>query len=864
MAESLKISREDKEKIFQQINEKSDRIMTFALWSYFAFGLILSVFYNTYGIAIGVGGLCLAAYFLTKLLLPKTNLYQYVLSSVLAVFAAQFIYQMHGLFEMHFFFFVASALLITFRNWKLTIPLLLLTVIHHASFAWLQYKGMKEIYFTQLDYMDLQAFLFHALLAAVIMGICGYWAYDLERTTISEGVKAGLLEKQVAYMTTNISFANEISKGNLNVNYALTDNNDELGKSLVAMRESLSLSSQREQKDKFITIGITKVGDIIRQHGNDPDVLADEFIKCIVKYTNLNQGGLFLLEEEGTNSYLKLSACYAYDRKKFLNKRIELGEGMVGQCYLEGAPIYMTQVPSDYVKITSGLGEATPRSVYVQPVRTKDEIVGVIELASFEEMQDFEKQFIERAAENIASAIISSRTTQRIKLLLTDSQQQAEEMKAQEEEMRQNMEELQATQEEISRKQVENENRIRAVNESGVASIEFSLDGIIQDANDSFLNLMGYTLDEIRGKHHRIFVDKTFAASAEYRKFWEDLGKGIARPGEYRRVNKLGQPVYIKGSYSIITDINGKPLKVMKMATDITQLAQQAEEMRAQEEEMRQNMEAMQAIQEEIVRKQTENEGRIHAIEESGIASIEFDLKGNIKEANEAFLALMGYSLDEVKGKHHRIFVSDDYSRSAEYKKFWEDLANGIPRPGEYERMTKRGNRVFIKGSYSVIRDQSGKAISILKLASDITDSVRQRVELKKAQMEVDKSKAEHQSTLDAINESMAVIEFNAKGEIQNANRNFLKLLKYQFADIEGKHHRLFVNDKEKNSDEYKKFWSDLSAGKTIKGEFNRKDKDGNVKLIRGSYSPIVNENGTVEKIIEIAYDITDYKKSII
>ena len=718
MAELIKFSKEDRAKAFREVNDKSDRFMFFAIWIYFAFGLFLSVFYDTYSIGIGVGGLCVTAYFLTKFILPQFNLYQYVMSGVLAIFSAQFIYQLHGLFEMHFFFFVGAALLITFRNWKLIIPLLLITVIHHSTFAWLQYKGLKEIYFTQLDYMDLQAFLFHVLLAGVIMGICGYWAYDLEQTTLGDAKKTVLLERQVANVTNNISFANEISKGNLDVNYNLLDEQDELGRSLLAMRESLTISTAREQKEKFVTIGITKVGDIIRQFGNDPDQLADEFIKCIVKYTKLNQGGLFLHEEENGNAYLKLAACYAYDRKKFMNKRIELGEGLVGQCYLEREPIYLTQVPSDYVKITSGLGEAVPRSVYVQPVKTADEIVGVLELASFEELKDFEKQFIERAAENIASAIISSRTTHRIKFLLTESQQQAEEMKAQEEEVRQNMEELQATQEEMERKQVENENRINAVNESGIASIEFNLFGIIQEANESFLKLMGYTLSE-------------------------------------------------------------------------------------------------------------------------------------------------------VQGKHHRIFVSNEYSHSEEYKKFWEDLSKGIPRPGEYERVTKAGKKVFIKGSYSIIHDQSGNPVKVLKLASDITQLNAQKMELmekmnqlESAQVTVDINRAEQQGTLDAMNESLAVIEFNPNGEIQSANPNFLKLLNYTLTDIAGKHHRLFVKEEEHNSEEYKKFWKDLSAGKTFKGEFARVDKDGNQKWIRGNYSPIKNRKGEIEKIVKIAYDITEYKKS--
>ncbi len=444
--------------VMADISAKADVFMRRALILHFLWGIFLSFFYDTYLIAIGVGGLNLVAFFATKQLLPKSDLYQYVLGAVYAVFAAQFIYQMHGLFEMHFFVFVGSTLLIAYQNWRLQLPLIIVVVVHHATFAYLQYSGMKEIYFTQLAYMDLQTFMFHGGLAAVIVAICGYWAYDLEQKTMSEAMNKTMLQHQLRNVENNISFADQISKGNLAVDYKLLDENDDLGKSLLAMRDNLKVASEREQKERFITIGITKVGDVIRQFGNDTEALADQFVRGLVKYANLNQAGLFLLEEKDNDSHLRLAACYAYDRKKFLNKTIPIGNGLVGQCFLERESIYMTQVPNDYVQITSGLGGATPRCIFVVPVKTNEEIVGVLEIASFRPLEDFEKDFIIRAAENIASAVLSSRTTQKIKLLLEESQQQTEEMKSQEEEMRQNMEELQATQEEMMRKAKDYEN----------------------------------------------------------------------------------------------------------------------------------------------------------------------------------------------------------------------------------------------------------------------------------------------------------------------------------------------------------------------------------------------------------------------
>jgi methyl-accepting chemotaxis protein len=573
MTEKNVLTREEKREAFREINERSDRFMNYALFAYFAFGIVLSFFYNTLSMALGVGGTCLAVFFITRYLLPKSSLYQYVMSALFAIFSAQFIYQMHGLFEMHFFFFVGSTLLITFRNWKLMIPLFVITVVHHMAFAWLQYQGMKEIYFTQLDYMNLQAFIFHALLAAVIMGICGYWAYDLEQSTWDNASKNHLLGKQLFNVKNNIAFAERMSKGDLQTDYVILDQSDELGKALKVMQENLVKSNERETKDKFITVGITRISDIIRHHGNDPQLLADKFINELVRYMNVNQGALFLHHEnEDRSSYLQLASCYAYQRKKHVDQRINPGEGLVGQCFVERDEIYLTQVPQNYVRITSGLGEATPTCILLVPVKTQDEIVGVIEVASFRALNDFEKQFVHRAAENIASAIVSSRTTEHIKKLLTESEQRGEEMRSQEEEMRQNIEELAATQEEMNRKAKEMESRVKAIDDSGIGSVEFSVDGIILDANRNFLDLMGYSLEQVRGKHHRMFVPSDVARSQNYQDFWNDLRMGIARPGEYARVTSKGQTVHIRGSYSIIKDHHGRAQKILKLAYDVTAL----------------------------------------------------------------------------------------------------------------------------------------------------------------------------------------------------------------------------------------------------------------------------------------------------
>jgi signal transduction histidine kinase len=200
-----------------QIKHKSDRLMNYFLGSFFIAGLLLAFFYDTWLIAIGVGGLSLLAYYSTRFLLPRTNAYQYVVSAVFGVFMAQFIYQMHGLFEMHFIAFIGSAILVTYQNWKLQIPLAAVVIVHHASFGYLQFIGYDKIYFTQLDYMTLQTFIIHGTLATVIFFICGLWAFQLKKLNehqVEQNFEMGRFQEEQVQKKALLKSNDELKKSN--------------------------------------------------------------------------------------------------------------------------------------------------------------------------------------------------------------------------------------------------------------------------------------------------------------------------------------------------------------------------------------------------------------------------------------------------------------------------------------------------------------------------------------------------------------------------------------------------------------------------------------------------------------------------
>ena len=352
------------------------------------------------------------------------------------------------------------------------------------------------------------------------------------------------------------------------------------------------------------------------------------------------------------------------------------------------------------------------------------------------------------------------------------------------------------------------------------AVIEFNMDGIILTANDNFLAAMGYALNEIQGKHHSIFAEPQHAKSEEYRSFWANLNAGKFSSGEFKRLAKGGREVWIQASYNPIFDLNGKPFKVVKYASDITQQKLQS----------------------------ANYEGQLQAISKSQ-AVIEFNMDGTIITANENFLNAMGYNLDEVKGQHHSMFAETEYANSNEYRDFWQKLNQGLFDSGEYKRVAKGGREIWIQATYNPIFDASGRPIKVVKFATDITKQKQES--------------ANFEGQLEAINKSQAVIEFNLDGTIITANENFLNAVGYSLKEVQGAHHRMFAEPEYAQSSEYVEFWQKLNQGLYDTGEYKRIAKGGSEIWIQASYNPILDSDGRPYKVVKYATDITARKQAI-
>lgn len=347
------------------------------------------------------------------------------------------------------------------------------------------------------------------------------------------------------------------------------------------------------------------------------------------------------------------------------------------------------------------------------------------------------------------------------------------------------------------------------------AVIHFELDGTIIDANENFCQTIGYSLAEIQGKHHRMFVDTKLANSSEYQSFWQRLGQGKFESGEFKRVHKNGNDIWLQASYNPIFNANGEPYKIVKYASDITSQK----------------------------RKNIEFEGQLEAISKSQ-AVIEFEMDGTIIVANDNFCNAMGYELSEIQGKHHSTFAEEKLKNSEEYSNFWKRLRHGEFFTGEYKRIGKGGKEVWIQASYNPILDLQGKPFKVVKFATDVTAEKLRN--------------ADYAGQLDAVGKSQAVIEFELDATIITANENFCKTMGYNLSEIKGQKHAMFAAPGVAQSTEYRQFWDNLNNGKFASGEFKRIGKGGKEVWIQATYNPIFDLNGKPFKVVKYATDITE------
>lgn len=433
-------------------------------------------------------------------------------------------------------------------------------------------------------------------------------------------------------------FATELTEGKTDSAFAVTGDNDLIGISLNKLRDNMIKTKQEEDARKveddirnWTTHGIAMFNDILRQDNNDIQKLSYNIIRNLIQYLSANQGGFFLMEDSQTDGqYLSLVAAYAYDRQKFLKKRIKVGEDLIGNCVLEKQSIYLKDIPEDYIEIRSGLGGAVPRSLLIVPLKKEDQITGAIEIASFNEFRKHEIDFVEKVAESIAATLVTVKLHEQTALLLEESKKRSEEISQQEEELRQNLEELKATQEEMARIRKEEEQKEKARRESELKMMEqlkeqqqllskekSLLDALLNNVPESiyfkdlksrFIRFSASMLklfklnkpEELLGKSDFDMFDEEHSRPA-----YEDEQK-IIRTGKpmvdkvEKEVLPDGRVNYVNTTKMPLRDENNNIIGTFGISKDVTNFVNLQQEIKAKENIIKGKNEEIKRLQEEI------------------------------------------------------------------------------------------------------------------------------------------------------------------------------------------------------------------------------------------------------------------------
>lgn len=722
---------------------------------------------------------------------------------------------------------------------------------------------------------------------------------DMYTSTIDHSDEMGRiitsLNNSISGLFQKVDFAGEIGKGNLNANLSLLGDEDLLGKSLINMQESL-LHSQKEdnlrkiedEKRKWANEGLARFSEFLRQNNDKLDLFASEIIKNLVHYLNANQGGLFLLnDEDQNNSFFDLLAAYAFNRQKFMKKQVLLGEGLIGACAIEKKSIYITEIPEKYIQISSGLGEARPRSLLIVPLMVDEKVLGVIEIASFHEIEQYQMEFVEKIAQSIASTLISVRTNIKTTALLAKTQQQAEEMLAQEEEVRQNLEEMETIKEDLEKRNQQFEENQRTLAWEKMlmdALLNYIPDKIyFKDLNSkfikgskSFLEFFGAkTQEEIEGKSDFDYFDDEHARPAyedEQRIIRTDIPIiGLVE----KEVMSDGRVFWGSTSKMPLKDSEGKTIGTFGITRDITDTKKSEIELQVQ-------YQYLQDLQESLAKEKMLLDTLLDNIPDF----IYFkDIECRFIRISQSMVALFqADSPNELVGKSDFDFHSHEHAQKA-YKEEHEIMEGKKRMVDEIvHEQFDDGRQQWVSTTKMPLYNQTGEVVGVWGISKIVTDLKKAEIEAIARAQEAEKLRAEisiqeiellkkvkelqtaHEEAnnksidmknyIEALNNSSFVIEYDLEGNVIFINDRYLKLLGVSRKSVIGTHHSYKMDFSKEQKMNYNKFWNDLKKG-IPKKVINKIVINEKSFTFEETYTPLRNAQSEVFKIIKIANNIT-------
>ncbi|MFC2138138.1 PAS domain S-box protein [Bacteroidota bacterium] len=549
--------------------------------------------------------------------------------------------------------------------------------------------------------------------------LLGSGAYFLVKYLFHETYKMeDKINKNIANTNKILDFIKRLNNDELDVKLEVDDDNNELAKNIIQFQDKIKKGAEEEKKRReedsqinWTAEGLAMFGEILRKDNDDLSELSYNIINNLVKYLNANQGGLFLINDENPdNLFIEQMASYAYERKKFADKELKWGEGMIGTCIMEKETIHIKKVPDNYLFITSGLGKANPNQLLIIPLKVNEDVHGAIEIASFQEFSDYMVTFVEKVADSIATTVANVKINLKTSTLLEETREQSEAMKSQEEEIRQNLEELQATQEEAKRQSEEFISFANSVNHTMIRA-EYKIDGTLIYANTKFLNKLGYSKNsEVEGQHISMFIN--LKDRDWFNDIWETLADGGKHfEGYMKHVTKDGQDMWTMATYTCVRNEAGLVKKILFLSLDTTELKKQSIDFK----------------------------GQLDALNRANIKA-EFFTSGEVLDCNRKFRDTFKYALVDVYEKQVFEFLHKDEKQK--FEDHWTKIIKGKPIEGVFKMISSEKEDRWLRGTFSPVYDMYNDIAKIIFVANDITNEklmeiqTKQQSEILKAQEE--------------------------------------------------------------------------------------------------------------------------------
>ncbi len=653
------------------------------------------------------------------------------------------------------------------------------------------------------------------------------------------------LERIDGQINEAAGFVHSVGEGKFDTSLNLLGDESQLGNALLDMRNRLTRFTEEENRQKWYNEGITHITNVLSENQVKSDAdLAYTFVKALTKHLDVNQSAVFAADHD--KKACVMLASHAFEKRKYRDREIPLGEGLIGECMAEKQKIYVETIPENYLLITSGLGEAPPRSLLLMPVMSDSEVMGVVETASFQPIPPYKQLFVEQACARYANVLTAIQNNRRTLRMLEESEKLNYSLREKEEAMRRNASDLEYIQRELNTKLEELEketnlsrNIVEAINKTS-ATVEFDMRGNILAVNNMYLSIMGYSQNELIGQNERMLVPELEQDTMSFNLLWDSLSNGSYISGEYRRLNKFGREVWLNGTYNPIFGVDRKPYKVIQLAQFTT----------------------------EDKEKDLDYTSKLNALG-SAFPLVDINPEGNVLSSNQMFSQVFGFKRKDIRNKQFADFLSPESKEV--FGKMWDNALEDQSQAAILEFVSAYDTATYCVTSLNPIKNLSGTIYKVFTVLIDVTEQknlelglVEQKTKLsytvgklERLQNDLQMQKNELETRIGMLNRSSMIFEMDIEGDLTMVNYQLCDIFETDRSDLLNKSFKSIVHPASADLVAAEDFPQEIADNKIFKHTLRYRHGEGRPFWCDTTIAALTDAEGYPIKYLGIMFDVS-------